>query len=389
MAEQGLGCEKTSNEFSLTPPACCARLVRMPRFCFFAAAALLAVPFCFAQPSPAGEELPKARTLFVIGDGSAKTDLDQGWGDHLSTYFVPDLVRISNRAQPGASAESFLADAAWKSILAELQEGDIVFIQFGRHEDSSVTGAANFEQSLLKFIEQTRAAKATPILLTPTVTNIWKDGKLVGRSNFEKVILSVASSKKVDLADVASVEEEALEEIGQVKAASYFSTDPYRTSPAGADFFAGCVMEALRRAGSQLTEQNPFMIYAFFKTMRPLTTEAVTEFNWQVNQKRLTEVAHDIAGGGHDYSVLKDGGRGTEISLPAGSKYLSDGDTVFVWRDGKDSWTLFFTFKGVLDSFAGFVYATNGKIPPADAFLGNPIEIIKMAPNWYWYSSKN
>ncbi len=361
----------------------------MPRFCLFVAAALLAAPNCFAQPSSAGEEQPKVRTLFVIGDGSAKTDKDQGWGDHLSTYFVPDLVRISNRAVHGANAESFLADAAWKSILAELQEGDFVFIQFGRHEDSSATGAANFEQCLLKFIEQTRAAKATPILLTPTVTNVWKDGKLIGRPNSEKVILSVASSEKVDLADVASVEEEALEEIGQAKAASYFSTDPYRTTAAGADFFAGCVMESLRRAGSHLTEQNPLMVYAFFKTMTPLTTEAVTEFNWQIDQKRLTEAAENIAGGGHDYSVLKEGGRGTEVSLPEGSKYLSDGGAVLVWRVGKASWVLFSTFTGVLDSFAGFVYATNDKIPPADAFLGNPIEIIKMAPNWYWYSSKN
>ncbi len=324
-------------------------------------------------------EQPKVRTLFVIGDGSAKTDTDQGWGDHLSAYFVPDLVRISNRAMHGASAESFLADAAWKSILAEIQEGDFVFIQFGRHEDSSATGAANFEESLLKFIEQTMAAKATPILLTPTVTNIWKDGKLMGRSNSEKVILSVASSKKVDLADVASVEEEALEEIGQVKAASYyFPTDPYRSTTTGAEFFAGCVMEALRRAGSHLTEQNPFMVDAYFNTMTPLTTEAVTEFDWQVNQKRLTEVAQESAGGAHDYSVLKEGGRGTEISLPAGSKYLSEDGSVFVWRVGKDSWTLFFTFKGVLDSFAGFVYASNGKIPPADAFLGEPIQIIKI-----------
>jgi hypothetical protein len=362
----------------------------MPRFCFFAAAALLAVPFCLAQPSPAGEEQPKVRTLFVIGDESAKSGTNQGWGDHLSTYFVPELVRISNRSLPGASAESFLAGAAWKAILAELQEGDFVFIQFGRHEASSAISAASLEEeSLRKLIEQTRAAKATPVLLTPTVTNIWKDGKLIGRSNSEKLILSVASSKKVDLADVASVEEEALEDIGQAKAASYFATDRYRSTTTGAEFLAGCVMEALRRAGSQLTEQSPFLVYAFFKTMRPLTTQAVTEFNWQVNQKRLTEVAHDIAGGGRNYSILKEGGRGTEISLPEGSKYLSNGGAVLVWRDGKDSWTLFFTFTGVLDSFAGFVYSTNGKVPPADGFLGNPIEIVKMAPNWYWYSSRN
>jgi hypothetical protein len=362
----------------------------MRGFSLFAAAALLAAPLCFAQPTPARDEQPRVRTVFVVGDGSAKTDVDQGWGDHLSTYFVPELVRISNRALHGASAETFLASDAWKSILAELKEGDFVFIQFGRHEDLSVTGAASFEQSLQKFIEQTRAAKATPVLLTPTVTNLWKDGKLIGRFSSEKTILSVASSKKVDIADVAAVEEEALEDIGQVKAASYFfPTDPYRSTAAGAEFFAGCVMEALRRAGSHLTEQNPFMVDAYFKTMTPLTTEAVTEFDWQVNQKRLTEVAHDIAGGGHDYSVLKDGGRGTQIGLPEGSRYLSEDGSVFVWRDGKDSWTLFFTFKGVLDSFAGFVYASNGKIPPADAFLGNPIEIIKMAPNWYWYSSQN
>jgi hypothetical protein len=50
----------------------------MQRLCFFAAAALLAAPLCFPQSAPVGEEKPKVRTLFVIGDGSAKTDADLG-----------------------------------------------------------------------------------------------------------------------------------------------------------------------------------------------------------------------------------------------------------------------------------------------------------------------
>jgi hypothetical protein len=351
----------------------------------FASIVLLATQMAaVAQQTEKQPEAPKARTLYIVGGESAHGDGGRGWGDYLERFFNPASVSIANRATPMNNSGGCFPGEAWTGVVAEMKAGDFVLVQLADQDRTAHT----LDWCLRKLIADTRARKATPILLTPTVKNSWKSGKVERLTQSEETIHTVAAAEKVDLADVAAVEAEFLERAGERSAAAYFSANSSQSSIAGAELNAGFVIEALRRANSPLMETNPLMLMTRFNLMTPLVTEDVTEVNFRLNLDRRTAVAKEIIEGKGNFNVVQKGGRGESVVLPPPDDVLSLGGAVLVWRESGNPCVMFFSFVGVLDSFAGFVYSANGKMPPT-AFLGEPIQIIKTAPNWFWYSSQN
>ncbi|MEO7797958.1 MAG: GDSL-type esterase/lipase family protein [Opitutaceae bacterium] len=73
----------------------------------------------------------------------------------------------------GRSTKSFINEGRWEAIVRELKPGDFVIIQFG-HNDEKIEDpargtdpATTFRDNLQRFIRETRAKNATPILATP------------------------------------------------------------------------------------------------------------------------------------------------------------------------------------------------------------------------------
>jgi hypothetical protein len=66
---------------------------------------------------------------------------------------------------------------------------------------------------------------------------------------------------------------------------------------------------------------------------------------------------------------------------------LSEGGEVVVERQGEKSFTLFLTFRGILERFAGYVYSPTDDPPAKTQFCGDGREIEHVAPHWFWYSS--
>jgi hypothetical protein len=58
-----------------------------------------------------------------------------------------------------------------------------------------------------------------------------------------------------------------------------------------------------------------------------------------------------------------------------------------VQRDGDKLKILFFTFRGVLDSFAGFVYTSDDSAPKNGDFAGEFIINRKVQDRWYYVSA--
>jgi len=107
--------------------------------------------------------------------------------------------------------------------------------------------------------------------------------------------------------------------------------------------------------------------------------------NFRLFEARRTAVAKEALAG--KLGVVRDGGRGDLVKLPAADHLLSDdGEIVVEQRDGR-YFVLFFTFRGILDRFSGFVYSPTDTPPAKDEFLGDGQEIERLAPNWYWYAS--
>jgi rhamnogalacturonan acetylesterase len=244
-----------------------------------------------AQNAPLNPALP---TLFIVGDSTARNQADLGWGDHFAHYFDTTKINIANRARAGRSSRSYYNEGLWANVLVEMKPGDFVLIQMGHNDGgdpatdakarSSVKGIGDetvefplpkpfttgpiagqttevvhtYGWYLRKYIADTRAKSATPILLTVTIRNIWvndADGNLhierdMGFRNYE---YQIATYEQVPIVDMATVEADRLDALGPEGTALLFPIDNTHTSAEGAERNAESVVIALRNANSPLT----------------------------------------------------------------------------------------------------------------------------------------
>src|ERR1017187_9512917 len=153
-----------------------------------------AIASAFAQ-APAID--PKLPSVWVIGDSTANNNDHRGWADPFADYFNPAQVNIVNRARGGRSSRTFVTEGLWERVHTELKPGDFVLIQFGHNDGSppdqdrargSLPGIGNeskeftlpngtkevvysFGFYMRRFIAETKAKGATPIVLSLTVRN--------------------------------------------------------------------------------------------------------------------------------------------------------------------------------------------------------------------------
>lgn len=116
---------------------------------------------------------PTAITLFIASDSTA-ADWDpvntsalgpdeRGWAQELTQFLKPGLA-VANYADSGETAGSFYT-RFWPAARALLKQGDYVFIQFG-HNDQKID-LTLYQPALLNYINDARAARATPVIVTP------------------------------------------------------------------------------------------------------------------------------------------------------------------------------------------------------------------------------
>jgi acetyl esterase/lipase len=137
----------------------------------FAALALAAIVGAIAEPTV---------DVYLVGDSTmadkptAETNPERGWGQ-LFPRFFDEYVAIHNHAVNGRSTKSFIDEGKWSAVERALKPGDYVFIQFG-HNDEKVEDSARYaapytayRKNLERFVAESRAKGATPVLLTPIV----------------------------------------------------------------------------------------------------------------------------------------------------------------------------------------------------------------------------
>ncbi len=220
-------------------------------------------------------------SLFIAGDSTANIGGDAavnaaqqlGWGTPFAGYFDPAKMRVVNTAKAGRSSRTFLAEGLWTAVLDQLKPGDLVLIQFGHNDGGDLDGAKprgslpgtgedtrqvtlldgrqetvhSFGWYLRRYIADTRAKGATPIVLTVTPRNIWTDGKVErGLGHYREWAQQVAQEENVDCVDVSGIVARAYEALGQPAVAAFFPIDHTHTSPGGAAFVARQVVAGLK-----------------------------------------------------------------------------------------------------------------------------------------------
>jgi lysophospholipase L1-like esterase len=249
---------------------------------------LIATTFCVALAqgqasaqqnlgTPPASINPKLPTIFVVGDSTANNHANGGlgWGDPFLNYFETTKVNVLNRARGGRSSRTFVTEGLWDKVLSEVKKGDFVLIQFGHNDAGAINDATRARGSLpgigdetqeidnlltrqhevvhtygwymRKMIADVKAKGATPIVLSLTVRNIWKDNHVErGPGRFGEWAAQIAKSERIMFMDVTKLIADNYEQLGEAKVKELFATDHTHTSPAGAELNAALVVAGLK-----------------------------------------------------------------------------------------------------------------------------------------------
>ena len=216
-------------------------------------------------------------TIFWAGDSTVQynsilTFPQTGMGQVLNLYLKPE-VKVENHAKNGRSTKSFLTDQRLEPIRERMQEGDILFIQFG-HNDEKLSDPnrytdpqTEYKDNLKIFIRTAREKKANPVLITPLERRTFlEDGTLsIGEHvPYVKAMKEVATEENVPLIDLNAKSRKLIIEAGDEPSKKWFmhvpagvyphfpnglSTDNTHLRYEGAVTFAGAIAEGLKELG--------------------------------------------------------------------------------------------------------------------------------------------
>jgi lysophospholipase L1-like esterase len=205
-----------------------------------------------------------AITLHLAGDSTvmtyAPTTPQEGWGQELGQFFI-DKLTIDNKAIGGANVKTFKS-GNWNKIIAALNAGDFVMMQFGANDSGTAHGPVtpeDYAATLGQMADEVRARQATPIFVTPSAFYQWNNGKPDNArlAPYAAATLAEGIAKNVLVVDLNARGVELLNSVGQEAATPLYL--PVRGTPdkahfqkAGATKMAQLVAEEVRRIKSPL-----------------------------------------------------------------------------------------------------------------------------------------
>jgi len=206
-------------------------------------------------PSP-----PLQNRIFFIGDSTMATK--NGYGDAICNW-LKDKAECFNLAKNGRSSKSFREEGLWQQATAQMknnpnQLNQWVLIQFGHNDQPGKPGrstdlATEYPVNLEKYVVETRAAGANPILVTPLIRRSFKAGQhqddLI---EWATAMKGVAARLNVPLIDLHQLSKQHVIAVGEDKADQYAETpkgtpkfDRTHLGPLGACVFGAMVLQQL------------------------------------------------------------------------------------------------------------------------------------------------
>lgn len=233
-------------------------------------AAILSMAFIYGKNKP---------VLYIIGDSTVKSgketdkDVIWGWGSLIAPHFDTGRISIENHAIGGRSSRTFITDGRWDKILTTLKKGDYVIMQFG-HNDASplddtsrargtIKGIGNdsvltynpirkmnetvysYGFYMRKYVRETKAKGAIPIICSPVPRNNWKDNKVVTNEyiNWAQQIATEEGAYYIPLFELIS---NGYEKMGKAEVDKFFPQDKTHPDKAGSAYNATLVVEGIK-----------------------------------------------------------------------------------------------------------------------------------------------
>lgn len=170
---------------------------------------------------------PDSITVYLVGDSTmsdkeVRAYPETGWGMPFPVFFN-ETVTVENHARNGRSTRTFLEEGRWEPIVNNLQEGDYVFVQFAHNDEvpskGSYTPPKEYQANLRKYVTETRAKGANPVLLTPIARRHFDDqGWLEDtHAQYSELLREVARELDVPLIDLDRKSQALLKKLGPEK----------------------------------------------------------------------------------------------------------------------------------------------------------------------------
>ena len=224
-------------------------------------------------------------TIWIVGDSTARNANHRGWADPVADYFDQSKVHTMNRALAGRSSRTFITEGLWDKTLPFIKPGDFVLMQFGHNDSSPLDDTARARGTLpgigeesrdifnpimkkqetvhtygwymRKYVKDTLAKGAIPIICSPIPRNTWKDNKIVrNEDNYGGWARQIAAESHIGFINLNEVIAQRYDSMGQSQVNPLFPSDHTHTSKAGAEINAEAVV-----AGLKSLPGNPFARY--------------------------------------------------------------------------------------------------------------------------------
>jgi lysophospholipase L1-like esterase len=221
-----------------------------------------------AEAVPNTDAKAPAKAIRVVLAGDSTVADRSGWGEAFAKLLGPNATCL-NLAQSGRSSKSFRARGNWQKVLDA--KPNYVLMQFGHNDqpgkgpDRETDAKTTYYENMARFVEEVRAAGASPILVTSVSRRNFKDGQIRedGLAPYVEAVRKLAKDQKVPLVDLYARSVEHLNKIGPDATEEYNPQSsrpggtPDRThlTAKGGEAMALLVAEELRSIKSELAKE--------------------------------------------------------------------------------------------------------------------------------------
>ena len=259
----------------------------------------LTLEFNGANPSVKSihiEPAPDVPTIYLCGNS---TVVDQcyepwaSWGQMITRWFGPQ-VAISNHAESGLTARTFIGSYRLDKILTTLKAGDYVFVEFGHNDEKEKRpgdGAwYHYQYELKRFVDMVRGKGAEIVFCTPTQRRAFEDNKMTLKNthgDFPAAMKQVAEREQVPLIDLNLMTKTLFETLGfegSKQTLVHYPKEMYgreladntHFNPYGAYEVAKCVVMGMKQLGLPMVKY----LREEWQDFDPSHPDDVTLFEW-------------------------------------------------------------------------------------------------------------
>lgn len=162
-------------------------------------------------------------TIYLCGNSTVVDQNNEPWASwgQMITRWFDNRIAVSNHAESGLTAGTFLAQKRLDKIMETLKEGDYVICEFGHNDEKEkMPGSGawyHYTYNLKRFVDMVRSKHATIIFCTPTQRRFFdRDKKTLvdTHGDFPAAMRAMATREGVPLIDLNEMTRKFFETLG-------------------------------------------------------------------------------------------------------------------------------------------------------------------------------